>query len=73
MRQSGEQGCCHFTVVVGPNCRVEQCEHGTVHVSLGDMTLRLRPESFQALATALGVAAGRIETTEPASATRLLC
>ena len=43
----------------GPFCKVESCECGTVHVSLGPMTLRLHPEVVESVWATLGVALGR--------------
>lgn len=69
------RSCDHTALVVGQHCRVEQCSHGHVHVTLGDLTLRLRPGDFIATAAALEVAARRLDTSqlESSSTTRLLC
>ena len=70
-----EASCHHRSLVVGSHCRVEQCSRGHIHVTLGDVTLRLRPKEFIAAATALHLAAGRLDPPDPESpsATRLLC
>lgn len=63
-------------LVTSEHCHVEQCsEAGTVHVRFGDLTLRLRPNDFVELATALRLAANRLETSgaEPLTTIRLLC
>lgn len=60
-------------LVIGENCRVEQCGHGVVHVTLGDVTLRMKSSNFVAIATAFQVASNRIESFETAPVTRLLC
>jgi len=66
--------CQHRRVVVGESCRIDQCSHGTVYVHMGDVTLRLQPDAFLEAATAIGVAAQRIDSVlEPGRATRLLC
>ena len=71
---SSKSSCQHRNLVVGENCRVEQCSRGTVHVVFGDLTLRFRPTEFLQVSTALRVAADRLEgpPTEMV-ATRLLC
>jgi hypothetical protein len=71
----GTSSCRHTTLVVGETCRVEQCSRGTIHLVLGDLTLRVSAATFLATATALNVAARRVETTglEASTATRLLC
>jgi hypothetical protein len=65
--------CDQRRLVIGENCRVEQCSHGTLHVTLGDVTLRMKAPNFLAITTALQVAANRMEPHEAAPATRLLC
>lgn len=67
--------CQHTTLVVGETCRVEQCSRGTIHLVLGDLTLRVSESSFLTTATALGVAARRLEAKggHGSAATRLLC
>jgi len=67
--------CHHTTLVVGETCRVEQCSKGTIHLVLGDLTLRVSPSAFMATATALGVAARRLDSagSHAGTATRLLC
>ena len=70
-----EASCTHTTLVVGETCRVERCSQGTIHLVLGNLTLRVSASSFLATATALGVAARRLEAVDgtDAGATRLLC
>lgn len=53
--------CRHHRLVSSRLCRVERCEHGTVHVTLGDLTLRMRADDLRELADALGVAAARVD------------
>lgn len=55
------RSCLHQTLVAGDGCRVELCSHGTAHLVLGDLTLRLQVPEFLALAEALAQAAGRLE------------
>ena len=69
------RSCRHRKLVVGETCQVEECSHGTIHVALGNVTLRLSPERFLAAVTALRVAADRLERDGTAAApvaTRLL-
>lgn len=70
-----DSSCQHQTLVVGETCRVERCSHGRIHLVLGDMTLRVSESAFMATATALGVAARRLDAVaaEAPVATRLLC
>ena len=72
-RMKTPQACHHKKLVVGETCKVEQCSHGTVHLTLGDVTLRLRADGFLAVAAAIGVAANRVEVAAPVPPTRLLC
>lgn len=70
-----KSACQHQTLVVGETCRVERCSRGTIHLVLGDLTLRVSESAFVATATALGVAARRLDSVSqgtPAT-TRLLC
>jgi len=53
-------GCVHQNLVSSRVCRVDQCEHGTLHLVLGDLTLRVREQDFRELADALNAAASRI-------------
>ena len=70
-----ERKCRHRKLVVGEGCQVEECSRGTVHVVIGNMTLRMRPEAFLSVATALGMAANRLEGDGaiPGTVTRMLC
>jgi len=69
---TSQKGCSHETLVVGESCRVEQCSHGRVLITLGDLTLRVSPGVLIATAKALGLAAARLDTEE-GRVTRLLC
>ena len=44
----------------GPFCKVECCECGTLHVSLGPLTLRLRPEVVESIWVTFGEALARV-------------
>jgi hypothetical protein len=45
--------CRLVTIACGRGCRVDWCEHGTVHLSVGDVTLRLSPAALGTLASTL--------------------
>ncbi len=46
-------------------CIVDQCSHGTVHVTIGDVTLRLTSAGFQSLASTLRFAVEQVAEPEP--------
>jgi hypothetical protein len=52
----------HETLATSGLCRVTRCEHGTVHVTLGCLTLRLSRGQLEDLASALGAASARLQT-----------
>ncbi|MBL8951887.1 MAG: hypothetical protein JNK82_13980 [Myxococcaceae bacterium] len=49
----------------GPGCRVERCSCGTLHVTLGAVTLRMEPEVLQAMMPALNHAVTQLPPGEP--------
>lgn len=63
--------CGHRRLVAEGGCRVDQCGHGTVHLTIGDVTLRLSAAAFQSLAATLGQAAARVEESDPERPHRL--
>jgi hypothetical protein len=65
----------HTTLVVGETCRVDQCSSGAIHLTLGNLTIRISPADLLATATALKHAAARLENsmTGGEASTRLLC
>jgi hypothetical protein len=65
--------CRHHALAAGQCCRVDRCDHGTVHLTLGAMTLRLSPEQLADLAATLEVAAQRIDGVVENRPARLLC
>jgi hypothetical protein len=65
--------CTHHALAAGECCRVDRCDHGTVHVTLGAMTLRLSPEQLADLAATLEVAARRMDEAGADRPARLLC
>lgn len=67
--------CHHRRLAESELGRIEQCSHGSVHVQLGDVTLRLRSRDFQSVAKLMSVAAHRARTPDLGDAmtrTRLL-
>ena len=68
-----EEPCTHHALAAGDCCRVDRCDHGTVHVTLGAMTLRLSPEQLADLAATLERAAQRIDAVVVDRPARLLC
>ncbi len=64
------RACRHRNLVSSRLCRIEQCEHGTVHLVLGDLTLRLRPDDLLDITGALEVATRQLGGDEGA---RRLC
>ncbi|MGH7821914.1 MAG: hypothetical protein ACREQ9_19300 [Candidatus Binatia bacterium] len=52
---------CHGRpLAVGRACKVDACGCGTIHVSIGMLTVRLEREAFEALCETLLEAAGRL-------------
>ena len=41
------RSCSGETLARGPACKVDACPCGTVHVSIGMLTLRLKREAFE--------------------------
>ena len=64
------RACRHRNLVSSRLCRIEQCEHGTVHLVLGALTLRLRPDDLLDITGALEVATRQLDGDEGA---RRLC
>jgi hypothetical protein len=52
---------------------VDCCDHGTVHLTLGALTLRLSPEQLADLAATLEAAAQRLDALPANRPARLLC
>jgi hypothetical protein len=48
------------TLAEGHTCRVERCAHGTIHVSVGGVTLRLQPAHCYDLTRTLRAASARL-------------
>lgn len=59
---------CHPQRVLlaeGPFCKVEGCDCGTMHVSLGPITLRLRADVVESVWTTLGESLVRFGRATP--------
>lgn len=52
--------CQHRRLVSNDICRVEHCSQGTIHLVLGDLTLRLREAHLHELCDALNEASARV-------------
>jgi hypothetical protein len=48
---------CPLTpLACGKGCRIDRCDHGTIHLTVGDVTLRLPPSRLAALSDLLSAA-----------------
>ena len=70
---SHESGCALRALATSRVARIELCTHGTVHLTLGALTLRLTPDQLQDLAGALETAVARIGVVGGRESARLLC
>lgn len=67
-------GCRPRELASGRTCRVVLCEHGTVHLHLGALTIRLSPGQLHHTVATLEAAARALDGPAPnAPAPRLLC
>ncbi len=66
--------CTPQLLAKGRTCRITRCSHGTLHVTLGALTLRLTESQLQDLAATLAAAGRglRCEVDET-PAERMLC
>jgi hypothetical protein len=67
------EACTHHALAEGRCCRVDRCDHGTVHLTVGTLTLRLSPDQLADLAATLECAAQRIDGAPGSRSERLLC
>ncbi len=67
-----QRACVRRRLAAEGGCIVDQCSHGTVHVTIGDVTLRLSREGFQSLASTLRFAVEQVAEPETKRPT-LLC
>lgn len=69
-----DQGpCTHHALAEGECCRVDRCDHGTVHVTLGALTLRLSAAQLADLAATLERASEAIHAGQERAHSRFLC
>jgi hypothetical protein len=64
MPTTSTAACRHSTLAASRTCRVECCDHGTVHLALGGVTLRLDAADFLDLCAALRAASERLVARE---------
>ena len=67
-----KSACVRRRLAAQGGCIVDQCSHGTVHVTIGDVTLRLSGEGFRSLASTLRFAVEQVAEPE-AKRPELLC
>lgn len=63
--------CTAQTLAQGPLCKVDVCQCGTLHVTVGMITLRFKPGAFRALCATLLEAVERLPS--PRADDRSLC
>lgn len=69
-----ECGSCEFvTLAEGHQSRVERCAHGTIHLSVGGVTLRLQPTQCYDLTRTLRAASIRIGVAPARPPVHALC
>ena len=65
------EGCTRRTLATSPGCKVEACDCGTLHLTLGPLTLRLERDAVQDLQGTLASALQRMDAREhPRAAVR---
>ena len=67
-----KKGCVRRELAADGGCRVDLCSHGTVHIAIGDVTLRLSRKGFEAVTMTLNNAAEHLDDDEQ-KRPRLLC
>lgn len=67
------RACEFVTLAEGHHCRVERCAHGTIHLSVGGVTLRLQPAQCYDLTRTLRAASIRIGVAPARPPARALC
>ncbi len=67
------KACGQRVLAAGEGCRVHQCGHGTVHVTIGRMTFRVAPDELAAVAETLGAATANLRAPDAPAPARLLC
>jgi hypothetical protein len=64
-RRMRSNRCERAVVAEGPGARIERCNCGAVHLSLGPVTVRLDPESFESFAVTVAYASARMARPSP--------
>lgn len=65
---------CHHRILAASSvCRVRLCEHETVHLDVGALTLRLSPDQLEAVANTLAAASAELACAAAGSQHRVLC
>jgi hypothetical protein len=59
--------CSRESVASGPGCQVERCSCGTLHVTVGAVTLKMDAAMFDAVLPTLVTAAERLGRERPFS------
>lgn len=57
-------GCTRRTLATSEGCKVEECDCGTLHLTLGPVTLRLEREAVKDLHGTLASALERLDARE---------
>jgi hypothetical protein len=65
--------CAQHALAEGRCCRVDRCDHGTLHLTIGALTLRLSPEQLADLGATVEAAARRLQDATAGRGPRLLC
>ncbi|XXF75852.1 hypothetical protein P2318_22690 [Myxococcaceae bacterium GXIMD 01537] len=64
MNTQNTDGCIRKTLSDSPGCRVEVCGCGTLHLTMGPLTLRMERGALEDLQNTLATALGALETRE---------
>lgn len=59
-----ERGCKLATVVAAHGCSVCVCAHGTLHVSMGSITIRMGSDALDPLVDVLSRAASKLKEAD---------
>ena len=67
MKTHNDTVCRPCTIAVSPRCLVQRCSHGKIHVSVGELSLRLAESTFLDVATTICQAAAEIADPQESS------
>ena len=65
MKTRSDRSCTTSDIAASPRCLVQRCNHGKVHVSVGEITLRLNESTFLEVAATMSRAASKIDEQRP--------